>query len=177
MASPRAAALITRTFVILRVCERMPSARQLVAPAKEDVIQFSPLKAAEKFGPVTRIYDPKTQLWNHGTLIFPQAVPEAFAKSSRFSRHWLQSVDWITSSKAGVQGKRLKSLDSRLRGNDRMSGVPLISAIPSQALRKPRSGCLEGLPRPNAAATRRSAATEAALLGGRTLWRHQRGTA
>ena len=55
--------------IILRVCERMPSARQLVAPAK-----------------------------------------------------------------AGVQGKRLKSLDSRLRGNDGMSGVTLISGIPSQAL-------------------------------------------
>ena len=35
-------------------------------------------------------------------LTFPQATPEVFATSFRFSRHWLQSVDWITSSFAGV---------------------------------------------------------------------------
>src|SRR5215472_12411616 len=71
-------------------------------PAFEDVIQFSPRKAAEKFGPITRVSGPEEQLLNTGKLMFPQAVPEEFAKSSRFSRHWLQSVDWITSSFAGV---------------------------------------------------------------------------
>ena len=63
---------------MLRVCERMPSARQLVAPTK-----------------------------------------------------------------AGVQGKGLKSLDSRLRGNNGMSRVALISAIPSQALTSAQRARLE----------------------------------
>src|SRR5215472_9657021 len=73
-----------------------------VFPAKEDVIQFSPLRAAENFGTVTRISGPEAQLRSHSTLTFPQATPEVFATSFRFSRHKLQSVDWITSSFAGT---------------------------------------------------------------------------
>ena len=41
---------------------------------------------------------------------------------------------FVTPAKAGVQGKRLKSMDSRLRGNDGTSDVALISTILSQAL-------------------------------------------
>src|SRR5215472_3941086 len=55
-----------------------------VTPAQEDVIQFSPRKAAEKFGPITRVSGQEEQLLNTGKLMFPQAVPEEFAKSSRF---------------------------------------------------------------------------------------------
>ena len=41
---------------------------------------------------------------------------------------------FVTPVKAEVQGKRLESLDSRLRGNDGTSDVALISTILSQAL-------------------------------------------
>jgi len=40
---------------------------------------------------------------------------------------------FVTPAKAGVQGKRLKSLDSRLRGNDGMGDAALISTILSHS--------------------------------------------
>ena len=40
-------------------------------PAFENVTQFSPRKAAEKFGAVTRISGPEGQLLNTGSLTFP----------------------------------------------------------------------------------------------------------
>jgi hypothetical protein len=53
----------------------------------------------------------------------------------------------VAPAEAGAQGKRLKPLDSRLRGNDGVSGAGFVSTIPSQppsaSVRRSRPVCLE----------------------------------
>lgn len=98
--------------------KRVRRSRFLVIPAKEDVTQLTRRKTVVKFCPIARdsTETPPLMVGRKGAV--RRAFSSKFEKTAGFSQPDPKDVNWITSSKAGAQGKGTKSLDFRFRGND-----------------------------------------------------------
>jgi len=82
----------------------------VVIPAEEDVTQLARQKTVVKFCPITRdaIEAPPLMVGRKGE--FRWAFSSDFEKIAGFSQPDPKDVNWITSSKAGIQGPRLQRL-------------------------------------------------------------------
>jgi len=103
----------------------MPSARQFVTPAKEDVIQLAREKTVANFCSIAAVMDAFAQPLVRRSQTYPGDLSTKFGKSFDLLQPFFGKANWITSSKAGVQacpwqgtgGKRLKSLPSGFAGD------------------------------------------------------------